>query len=116
MRFSVVAGALAASVLLATPAFAQSSGATERTVSTRGSTVFHSRDEDGRTRTRIIIQKRSYLDPGTEVLPGSQSSTDYAILPDQSRAGNTLNSTVYGQYQIGPAPFDIPSKGTLWGW
>jgi len=37
-------------------------------VDARGHTVFVSRDEDGRTRTKIIIQRRSYLDPGTEVM------------------------------------------------
>ena len=28
------------------------------------------RDEQGRTRTKILVQKRSYLDGGTEVMPG----------------------------------------------
>ena len=33
-------------------------------------------------RTRITVRKaRSFLDPGTEVLPRSQSYTDYAIPP-----------------------------------
>ena len=35
-------------------------------------TVFVSRDENGRTRTRIIVTPRSYLDGGTEVLPGQR--------------------------------------------
>ena len=33
------------------------------------------RDENGRTRTKILVQKRSYLDGGTEVMPGDNSST-----------------------------------------
>ena len=37
-------------------------------------TVFVSRDENGRTRTRIIVTPRSYLDGGTEVRPASASS------------------------------------------
>ena len=53
--------------------------------SDRGHTVFVSRDEDGRTRTKIIVQKRSYLDPGTEALPGDEHNHDYAIAPNQSR-------------------------------
>src|SRR5688572_3241255 len=33
-------------------------------------------------RTRITVRKaRSFLDPGTEVLPRSQSYTDYAVPP-----------------------------------
>jgi hypothetical protein len=38
-------------------------------------TVFVSRDENGRTRTRIIVTPRSYLDGGTEVLPGQRKFT-----------------------------------------
>ena len=34
-----------------------------------GTTTVITRDEYGRTRTRIIVQKRSYLDGGTEVMP-----------------------------------------------
>ncbi|MEA2935975.1 MAG: hypothetical protein QOD74_2621 [Variibacter sp.] len=35
-----------------------------------------------RTSTRITVRRaRSYLDPGTEVLPGSRSYTDYAMPP-----------------------------------
>jgi hypothetical protein len=44
-------------------------------------TVFVSRDENGRTRTRIIVTPRSYLDGGTEVLPGQRKFTDYAVPP-----------------------------------
>ena len=35
-------------------------------------TVFISRDENGRTTTRVIVTPRSYLDGGTEVLPGQR--------------------------------------------
>ena len=38
-------------------------------------TVFISRDENGRTRTRIIVNRRSYLDGGTEILPGQRKFT-----------------------------------------
>ena len=33
-------------------------------------------------RTRIYVTKRSWLDAGTEVLPGDRKFTDYAIPPD----------------------------------
>jgi len=39
-----------------------------------GTVVVH-RDEYGRTRTKILVQKRSYLDGGTEVMPGENSNT-----------------------------------------
>jgi hypothetical protein len=44
-------------------------------------TVFTSRDENGRVRTKLLVQKRSYLDGGTEVLPGQRHFTDYANPP-----------------------------------
>ncbi|MET0671075.1 MAG: hypothetical protein ABWY66_13850 [Xanthobacteraceae bacterium] len=43
-----------------------------RYVSANQGTVFVSRDEDGRVRRRIIVTPRSYLDGGTEVLPGQR--------------------------------------------
>jgi hypothetical protein len=35
-----------------------------------------------RTGTRIIVTKRSYLDAGTEVYPGSQSYRNYVFIPN----------------------------------
>jgi hypothetical protein len=35
-------------------------------------------------RTRIYVSKRSWLDGGTEVLPGDRKFTDYALPPTQS--------------------------------
>jgi hypothetical protein len=35
-----------------------------------------------RTRTRVIVTKRSYLDAGTEVYPGSLSARDYVFPPN----------------------------------
>jgi hypothetical protein len=46
-------------------------------------------------RTRIYVTKRSWLDMGTEVLPGDRKYTDYAIGP-------------------GMAPFDSPDPRTKW--
>jgi hypothetical protein len=34
--------------------------------------------------TRLYVTKRSWLDGGTEVLPGDRKFTDYAIPPDQA--------------------------------
>jgi hypothetical protein len=38
-------------------------------------------DETGRARTRITVKPRSYLDGGTEVLPGERKFMDYANPP-----------------------------------
>jgi len=73
------AGALLATICVA-PADA---GPRKRYAAQRSGppTVFVSRDETGRTRTRIIVTPRSYLDGGTEVLPGQRKFTDYINPP-----------------------------------
>jgi len=47
------------------------------------SMVVRFRDETGQVRTRIVVQPRSYLDGGTQVLPGQRKYTDYISLPGQ---------------------------------
>ena len=82
MQLKIIATALlvaAPIAMLATPADAAAKK--KRIVVTgSGHTVFLSRDEDGRTRTKIIIQKRSYLDPGTETFPGENLGNNYVQL------------------------------------
>jgi hypothetical protein len=80
----------------------------------RDRTVVISRDENGRTRTRIIIQKRSYLDPGTEPLPSERNSLDFVANPDQ-RADSVLNHTIFGNDMTAlPGPFTLPSRRNPW--
>ena len=115
MRFKVVATAFAffgAIGLLAMPADAATKKRRVAVVDARGHTVFTSRDEDGRKRTRVIIQKRSFLDPGTEVMPGSRHDHDYASQPNH-RASGILDNTAFGSNQTAlPGPFTLPSKNT----
>lgn len=42
-------------------------------------------------RTRIYVSKRSWLDAGTEVLPGERKFTDYAFPPSRSFGMENLN-------------------------
>ena len=50
---------------------------TQRTVRSSGDrTVITSRDESGRTRTRIVVDRRSYLNPGTQVFKGEVRYND----------------------------------------
>ena len=112
---ATMALALALAVVIA-PAFAQDGQAKKKKVVTynRDHTVQVSRDEDGRTRTRIIIQKRSYLDPGTETFPGERGDHDYAMLPNH-RANGVLNNTPFGSNQTAlPGPWTLPSKNNPW--
>jgi hypothetical protein len=70
-------GALAATGLFSEPASAQSG----QRYYNRNSTVIVTQDENGRRRTRVVVNKRSYLDGGTEVLPGERHYHDYARPP-----------------------------------
>ena len=115
MRLNHIAMALAFAGALglaaaSTPAAAQ----TKRVYSNRDRTVVISRDENGRTRTRIIIQKRSYLDPGTEPLPSERNTLDYMENPDQ-RADSVLDNTIFGSSMSAlPGPFTLPSSHNPW--
>jgi hypothetical protein len=101
-----------AACLLAAPALAQQPQ--KRGVSAQGNTVSVSRDENGRTRTRIIVQRRSYLDPGTEPLPSERNVLDYINSPTQ-RADSPLNNTAFGNNQSAlPGPFTLPSRRSPW--
>ncbi len=121
MVLKVAAATMALAValaLLAAPAFAQDGQAKKKKVVTynRDHTVQVSRDEDGRTRTRIIIQKRSYLDPGTETFPGERGDHGYAELPNQ-RAGGVIDNTSAGLYNTQsalPGPWTLPFKNNPW--
>ena len=47
-------------------------------------------------RARITVQRRSFLDAGTQVIPGDRKFTDYAIPPGYSPIGVIENrSGVY---------------------
>ena len=99
MRLKFVATAIVAATalsLLAAPANAETKKK-QRVVAGNGHTVFVSRDEDGRTRTRIIIQKRSYLDPGTEQFPGETSIHNYAWAPNH-HADSVLDNVRVGTH------------------
>jgi hypothetical protein len=117
LKVSASALALALAVaLVAAPAFAQDGQAKKKktVVMNRDHTVQVSRDEDGRTRTRIIIQKRSYLDPGTETFPGERGDRDYAVLPNH-RASGVLDNTNFGSNQTAlPGPWTLPFKSNPW--
>jgi hypothetical protein len=110
-----------AQVMLAGPSFAQTKQSKQSKQTTvvynRDRTVQISRDEDGRTRTRIIIQKRSFLDPGTETFPGERvGNTGYIENPNQ-RAGGVINNTSAGLLNTQsalPGPWTLPSRNNPW--
>ena len=112
--FVAFACAAAAAGLMAAPADAQQTRTKQRVYTNRDHTVFTSRDENGRTRTKIIVQKRSYLDPGTEPLPSERNTLDYVENPGQ-RADTVLNHTIHGSDRGRMFdPFDLPSTNNPW--
>ena len=64
-------------------------------------------------RTRIYVTKRSWLDAGTEVLPGDRKFTDYALAPGY-HYGRTIDRTNVGRnplsdnYDLGGYPTAFP--------
>lgn len=86
----------------------------KRVIHSREDTVFISRDENGRTHTRVIIQKRSYLDPGTGALPADRSAYGYIELPNQHASG-VLDNTSFGTNQTAlPNQWTLPFKDNPW--
>jgi hypothetical protein len=72
-------------------------------------------DENGRRRTRIIIEKRSFLDAGTEVLPGERKFTDYVYPLGYSVTGVIDNTSRWQRFPL-PGPFDLPSRWNPYPW
>jgi hypothetical protein len=111
----LMAIAIAAAFAVTAASTADAAPRKQRTVEApgSGSTVFTTRGEDGRTRTRIIVQKRSYLDGGTEVMPGD-ISRNYIALPTH-RASDMLgpNDITNPPGPI-PDPFFLPGKDNPW--
>jgi hypothetical protein len=56
-------------------------------------------------RTRVYVTKRSWLDAGTEVLPGERKFNDYAFPPVRSFARENLNRPLDRQ-PLSP-PYDL---------
>jgi hypothetical protein len=69
-----------------------------------------------RPRTRITVTRRSFLDPGREVIPGSQHEfTDYAHPPGYSPT-SVIDNTAFNRRSALPGPFDLPGRGNPYPW
>ena len=107
MRFWVIFASIAAGAMVALLSTAPSAQAQPRNYR-NDSTVVYYTDENGRRRTRIILQKRSYLDGGTEVLPGERKFTDYAIPPGYSAIETVLGPGQGYSRQPFNGYYDVP--------
>jgi hypothetical protein len=70
-----------------------------------------------RSRTRVRVQNRSFLDIGTEVLPGERKFTDYAIPPGYSPTA-VIDNTAFSHRSPLLGAFDLPGRNNPypWGW
>jgi hypothetical protein len=116
MRLMAVAVAAAFALSAASAAYAAPphKRAVVRSNYVPGTVVIH-RDEQGRTHTRIIVQKRSYLDGGTEVMPGDNIDTYRHTFLNHRAASDALNGNVITN-PTGPIPdpFFLPGKDNPW--
>jgi hypothetical protein len=70
-----------------------------------------------RARTRVRVQPRSFLDGGTEVLPGERKFMDYAFPAGELGAPySSIGSTAFNRPTALPGPFFLPSRRNPWPW
>ena len=103
----LLALSIAASALIAaSPADAQQRRNSPRSDQTERITII---DENGRARTKITVRPRSYLDGGTEVLPGDRKFMDYVNAPTYNWLAPTSSWDPLGihRYPL-PMPFELP--------
>jgi hypothetical protein len=66
-------------------------------------------DENGRARTRITVRPRSYLDGGTQVVPGERKFSDYAFPPTYMNGSAYAAWDPTGNHRAPlPQPFSLP--------
>lgn len=96
---AIGAAAFLASGFAATPA-----DAGKRKYYTRGGVSYSYKSGP---RTRVYVTRRSWLDAGTEVLPGERKFTDYAFPPGVSYADQMDPRGGFRRQPL-PDPWDLP--------
>jgi hypothetical protein len=119
MRIKVYVASLCAAVIAVTafaipPVEAAPKKKYAASPGTRGATA-------NRPRARVTVAPRSFLDAGTEVLPGERKFTDYAFPPGYYPAGALgVVTNTGGKVGWDPSPlmgpFDLPSRRNPYGW
>jgi hypothetical protein len=104
---------LAAFTLAATQADAQTRQ--QQRVAVDG-TRYTERGEDGRLRTKVIVQRRSFLDAGTEVRPGERKFTDYVYPPGYSPTSAVDGTNGFGRRFPLPGFWDLSGPNNPYPW
>jgi hypothetical protein len=101
------AAAIGAVLLAAEPALARSLAK----AAADGASEFSSQNtQTTRKRTKVIVRERSFLDAGTEVLPGERKFNDYAIPPNYSPLEEALGPGQNFWRQPLNNPWDVPGR------
>jgi hypothetical protein len=110
MKIKVYATGLCAAVIAVTafaaaPVEAQTRAKQQYVVDSRGRLV-----PVNRPRARVVVAPRSFLDAGTEVLPGERKFTDYAYPPTYTAIGAVSNTGGKVGWDRSPfmQPFQLP--------
>jgi hypothetical protein len=120
MAFAVAAAVAACAVSAADAAPRKKRLADAQPYATRsqpgpGSTTIYSRDENGRVRTKILVQKRSYLDGGTEVMPGDNVDSFRSSFMRGQPSAITQN-TAFDRPSWVNDPFFLAGKNNPYPW
>jgi hypothetical protein len=102
----------------AEPVSTQTSPGTAKTETEQNVTTTTRVARAKRPRSRIVVVPRSFLDAGTEVLPGERKFTDYAFPPTHNPLDvvqNTGGRVGWHRSPL-PGPFDLPSRNNPFGW
>ena len=113
------AAVIAVATLAVSPVVAQT---TQETTRTKKQTVYTTgrAAPANRPRARVTVAPRSFLDAGTEVLPGERKFTEYAFPTGPysmplSVVTNTGGRVGWHNSPL-PGPFDLPSRYNPYGW
>lgn len=107
MKFTVAMAGLATAALVAVTFAATPADAAKRKYKSYSRAYVSTSYRSG-PRTRIYISKRSWLDAGTEVLPGERKFTDYAF-PLSGSVSDQLDARGGFRRQSLPDPWDLPN-------
>lgn len=69
-----------------------------------------------RARTRVVVEPRSFLDPGTEVRRGERKYSDYAFPAGYSAPDILVNNTAGFHRSPLLGRWDLPANNNPYGW
>jgi hypothetical protein len=110
MRILTLAALAAAIAIAGTMATTPAEAARKKRAEYYTGDRVYSYTSQGRPRTRIAVRPRSYLDAGTEVLPGERKYREYATPYGYSALEAALGPTFSWDRRPFNNPFDVPLR------